>query len=456
MIKINSTILEKISSEQALYDAWKLLNKSNKSSKGLSNISVKDFEGNLKKNISDISKALITETYQFSKVKGVAIKKKDGKPRPLRIPEIKDRLVHKVLAIEFEKILSPIFKLDNVCSFAYQTGKGIMQAIVEMNIYYREGYRIILETDIVKFFPSVDSKSLIKKIQDTLPDKSVHILFEKAMNQEIGNVSELQNRKLYEEHFQDNELGIPQGNALSPLLANICLAEFDQRMINENFKMIRYADDFIVLCKDKIEANRAFEIAKDELEEKLKLNLYEIKPEPVNGEKISRILDPRATVFSFLSVRFDGKRCWVMDSKVDSLVLKLKNITSLEERKINGQEEIWLLQSLIKIKNLLEGWIAAYFFLDIERQIIEIDKHVNVELYQLFQSFNFNLQKKDLQKISFKNRSNTRLGLGDVQRKFSGISSCISTLKKTRIKRDVLEELIKTRLDIINLGLNYV
>jgi RNA-directed DNA polymerase len=157
MMPEQPNILSKISSEKSLYEAWKLLNKANKTSKGLSNISIKDFEGNLTAHIVEISKALQSQTYTFSKVKGVAIKKKDGKPRPLRVPEIKDRLVHKVLAVEFEQLLSQKFNLNNRCSFAYQNGKGIIDAIAQMIIYYREGYKIILEADIEKFFPSVDS-----------------------------------------------------------------------------------------------------------------------------------------------------------------------------------------------------------------------------------------------------------------------------------------------------------
>jgi len=439
------TILTKISTEKALLEAWKLLNKANKTSKGLSNISIKDFEGNLKVHIAEISKSLLSKTYKFSKVKGVTILKKDGKPRPLRVPEIKDRLVHKVLAIAFEKLLTPKYELNNKCSFAYQSGKGIIDAIAQMIIYYREGYRIILEADIVRFFPSVDSVSLIEKIKRALPDDSVNDLFEKAMNQELGNIAELKNRKVYEEHFLSSELGIPQGNALSPLLANICLSEFDQRMIKENIRMVRYADDFIILCKDKNEANKAYQIALEELEEKLKLKVYPLESTENVSAKCSRIIDPRGVRFSFLSVQFDGVRCWVSQTKFDSLIEKLKDICKKEEG-INGfQEEIGLLQSLIKMKNLLEGWIAAYYFLDIGKQVEEIDKHVNIELYNLFECFNFSLKADGIQKITLKDRSNTKRGLSDVQRKFVGVPLCKSTLEKIRSKKDSLETLIQTK-----------
>jgi len=456
MMPNQSLILDRISNEKALFDAWKLLNKANKTSKGLSNISIKDFESNIKNHIAEISKDLQSNKYIFSKVKGVTIKKKDGKPRPLRVPEIKDRLVHKVLAIEFEKILSSKFKLNNKCSFAYQSGKGIIDAIVQMMIYYQDGYRIILEADIIKFFPSVDSNALIKKVKKSLPDDSVNDLFEKAVNQELGNIEELKNRKVYEEHFLSSELGIPQGNALSPLLANICLSDFDQRMIKEDIKMVRYADDFIILCKDKAQANKAFDIALEELEQNLKLKVYPLKTTEEEGQKVSRIIDPRGVSFKFLSIRFDGVRCWVDESKFNALIKKLNSTSSIEERKKDNREEIWLLQGLTKIKNLLEGWIAAYYFVDIDTQIEELDKVVSIELYKLFMSFNFSLKQKDLKKISLKGKSNEKWGLGDIQRKFIGIPTCKSTLEKMRTNKDSLEELINTKrqINILNLVLN--
>jgi len=448
-----STILERISSEKSLYTAWKRLNKSNKTSRDSANFSIKEFESNIHKHVKEISLQLKEGSYKFGKVKGVAIKKKDGSPRPLRVPQIKDRLVHKVLALEFEELLTSKFNLKNNCSFAYQKGLGILDAIVQMNSYYNQGYIIILEADIKKFFPSVNSEQLFDKVEKALPDTSVNKLFRSAVIQELGNIQELKNRKVYEEHFENSESGIPQGNALSPLLANICLSDFDQRMIDEDFKMIRYADDFIVMCKDRLQASKAFDVASEELTTKLGLQLYPIKEKDHELEKVSRILDPRGTSFSFLSVRFDGSRCWASETKVDSLISKIKSISSMEERKIDPTTDIYLLQCLVKIKNLLDGWIAAYYFIDIDKQIIEIDKHVDVELYKLFTSFNFNLQTRDLVRISLKGRSNTRLGLSPIQRKFTGIASCVLLLKKTRVGKDTINDLVAAKMQIASLNL---
>lgn len=427
------TLLEQISDKKHLEDSWRKLNKTNKKSAGISHITIEDFEKNLQINIEDISNQLEVNTFTFGKVKGATIKKKDGKHRPLRIPEIQDRIVHKAIALKLEELLTDEYQLNNPYSFAYQKGKNIAQAILKMKEYYQAGYNIILEADIVKFFDNVDTDALLSEIKTKLPDSSIDSLLDEALNQEIGNISELQNKNVYEQYFENSENGIPQGNSLSPLLANIYLSEFDQRAHREGLKLIRYADDFIIFCKDKQEAYKAWEIAKEELEVKKSLAIYPLKTKANEGEKISRIIDPRNRIFSFLSIRFDGDRCWVEETKFNSFILKIKALCSKPELiKDYPKETIGLLQAMTKLKNLLQGWVAAYHFADIEIQVAEIDKIINIELYRLFKSFNFTLDKKHLDRVKLRKKSNKPIGLKNHQRKDSGIPFCTDILQNVR------------------------
>src|SRR5690606_37908508 len=91
-------------------------------------------------------------------------------------------------------------------------------------------------------------------------------------------------------------------------------------------KMVRYADDFIIMCKTRDEAKHAFEIAKEEIEEKRNLSLYELKDKSEGDEKISKIVDPRQRIFSFLSIRFNGEKCWVENKKYESFREKIKAV----------------------------------------------------------------------------------------------------------------------------------
>jgi RNA-directed DNA polymerase len=443
------SLLKQISTIQYLKRAWKLLNTSNKKSTGLSKLSIKDFEANLNKNIQALSKSLIKGTFKFSQVKGVALAKKNKGYRPLLISEVNDRIVHKALALKVEAKVARTYRIRNKCSFAYQKKRSIQDAILKMASYYQQGYTHILEADIQSFFPTVNKSMLLKDLYGKLPDDSLNHLLQGSLNQELGSMVDLKKRdlKIYHDIFVSAEEGIPQGNALSPLLANVFLSQFDQRMIKENIKMIRYADDFIIMCKTKKDAEVAYLIAVNELETKLGLKLYPLKPIAATGEKISRILKPAETQFSFLSVKFDGKNCTVSDKKIISIINKLKDLSSLKALKENYPDQTFgLLQVLVKVRNAIEGWIAAYSFLDIEHQILELDKHVNITLFEIFNEFGFALSRSKADKIRTQRRvkidivkgltlvqnSNVKSGLNVKQRKSTGIPSCMETYKKSK------------------------
>ncbi len=455
-----ATLLEEIASTDFLKKAWTSLNKANQNSSGLSNISIKNFEVNLDANIKIISGQLLAGKYSFSSVKAVTISKSNGNGlRPLRIGEIKDRLLHKALAIKLDAVLTDRFHLNNECSFAYRKKKNVRNAIEKMVEYYNLGFKIILEADIKKFFDTVDKGDLLQKIQEVLPDKSINGLLVSAMSQQIGN-KESFSSELYEEYFSNSENGIPQGNALSPLFANIYLADFDARIISENLKMIRYADDFIIMCKTREEAEKALIIAKDELETKLSLQLHELgHPNDENAK--TRILNPTMNKFSFLSIRFDGTRCWVKDKKVLSIIYRIQEIT-------NVQVGSNLLATLNSLKNTVEGWIAAYHFVDLNKHLLEIDKQINRNLYLALVKLGLELKPSSLEKIFLQrisekdtdkekkekyfveNRFNEVKALNSKQRNSIGIPNSIVVWKRMTTEKITTKRIIKKTDEIID------
>lgn len=437
MGKKSLLLIDQIAKVKYLHRAWLKLDKSNLNSRGLSNISIKEFEKNLSRNLKKISEQLRNKTYTFSQVKAVTIPKNNGGLRPLRVSEIKDRIVHKAIALKLDDLLAKQFHLDNICSFAYRKGKNVEDAIRAMRNYYEEGYRYILEADIEKFFDTVDKEALIQNINSRLPDSSLKTLIEQALQQEIGNPQNFSS-EIFEEYFQNTENGIPQGNALSPLLANIYLSPFDARMISEKYRMIRYADDFIILCKTKQEAEKAYEIAIEELEEKLKLTVHKLgAPNDISAK--TRIVDPVFNKFSFLSIRFDGKKCWVIDKKFDSLKEKIIGITTVGSN--SG-----LLPMLTSLKNTVEGWIAAYHFVDLEDQAKEIDKYIDRQLYILFTDLDFTLQRKSVTKLKYKGKKREIIALSPSQRRNSGIPYAVEIWKRL----NAVEETIKAIEDASN------
>ena len=395
---------------------------------------IEEFQNTIEAQIKEVSKKLLNKSYSFNDVRAVLIPKKiKGEYRPLRIADIRDRLVQRALSSKLEELLSNKYKLNNPCSYAYQEGRGVEQAINKAIEHFKNGNRIILEADIKKFFDNVNRKKLLEKVFNDLPDKSINDLIEGALAQSVGNLDGIKHE--YQHYFIDSIEGIPQGNSLSPLLANIYLSDFDQRMIKEKLCLVRYADDFIVLCKNSNDAQNALKIAKEELEEKLGLELHPLpSPQFFKGSK-TRIIDPYYHDFSFLSIRFDGKHVWVDEKKVKDLLGKINDIMDLDSYK--GDKEFQGLITIIKrLKNLLEGWLASYKFVDVDREFLEIDSQINHKLLNVFIQLDFKLKSTSTDNIKLKGQSKLVQAFTKQQRINTGVPLCevfINKLDRNKI-----------------------
>lgn len=433
-ITILATLLQAIATPKYLKDSWDKLNKSNKGSYGMSHETIEEFANTIEIQISEISKQLLSKKYQFNDVRGVLIPKKTkGEFRPLRIADIRDRLVQKALSSKIDELLSLKYNLNNPCSFAYQEGRGIEGAIKKLVEDFKNGNRIILEADIKKFFDNVNRKKLLEKVFKDLPDNTINDLIEDSLSQSVGNLDNHANE--HHHYFLDSIEGIPQGNSLSPLLANIYLADFDQRMINEKLNLVRYADDFIVLCSTQDEALRALNIAKEELEKNLGLELHELpNPQHLKNSK-TRIVDPYFHEFSFLSIRFDGKNVWVSEKKVKSLLEEITIRSDISKYKTDKDFK-GLFTIIRRIKNLLEGWLASYKFVDIDREFVEIDNHVNHKLLQVFIKLGYKIKANAVDHIKLKGKRDTVQAFTKTQRTNTGVPLCddfIATLDRNKI-----------------------
>ena len=254
---MSKTLLEKISSVESLKKAWDNLDKTNKSSHGISGETIEDFEKNKDDKITSISSLLLKGRYFLSPNRAVLIPKNKGKFRPLQIPEVSDRMVLKAIAIELEEIFKPVIEKSDGFSFAYQKGIGTREAIFKIIEHYKNGYIYSLEADLINFFGKVNKEDLLNNyIYPKLQDNSINKLLDKALNQELGGLDDFDVEK--RSYFKDVDKGIPQGSPLSPLFSNIFLSPFDQFLIERDYKLVRYADDFVILCKTKEECGAAY------------------------------------------------------------------------------------------------------------------------------------------------------------------------------------------------------
>ncbi len=408
MARGKRTLLQRVYSKPNLEKAWRGLNRSRPYSHGISNESIKDFDAVLHSNLRQIQQKLKSGSYAFSPVRGVTIPKK-GKSsgfRPLRIAEIRDRVVLKAIANVIEPILVKRYKLNNQVSFAYRRHIGQRDAIQKMVQLFNDGKRIALKSDIIRFFDTVDRKILLSKyIFPVFYDNTINVLIEQGLNQEIGNRNELSEDEWIQ--FSSSEGGIPQGSALSPLLSNVYLSSFDKKMSSKHFGLIRYADDFIVMCESDKRAQEAYKTADEHLKNNLGLAIHEISEDPKSKTKI---LKPTQNPVEFLSVMFDGKKLWPSREKFNELKEKIREITE------PGRHHD-VIELLTKCKNLLVGWLAAFSYTDVDRYFKDIDELINRRLEFALHSMKWKL----------KNLEKTKEGkecLSAYQRKYSGLQTC--------------------------------
>lgn len=227
-------------------------------------------EKSLDKKLQSIIEDVKSGKYVSDDLNGLFIKKeKNNKLRALAIPSLKDRILQRAVV----QVFSPsIDRLLDESSFAYRKGLSRLSAANTIKKSYNEGYRYVVETDIETFFDSVNWKILFGRIDILLNLDPLGDIIKKWVSVPV----------IYNGKKVIRTLGLPQGSAISPLLANLYLDEFDE-IIKDNFKLVRYCDDFVILCKSKEEAEKALNVAKENLN-KLMLELNPVKTEITSFE----------------------------------------------------------------------------------------------------------------------------------------------------------------------------
>jgi len=224
--------------------------------------------------------------------------------------------------------------------------------------------------------------------------RSLENLIRRALQIEVGNLDFF--RPDEREMFPVGESGIPQGGVLSPMLANFYLYPFDKRMSDARFNLVRYADDFVVMCTSEGQARSAYDLAKRILEDDLHLKLHALGDE---NSKTKITLYSKG--FTFLGLQFQGGRTTPGSKSVKKFKEKISVITDHRQ----GQN---LLKTLTSLKNTIEGWGHAYKMYDSLDAFQSLDAYVREQLATYLQA-------------------NGLLGrghnLGNHQRRFLGIPS---------------------------------
>lgn len=258
-----TSTLRDVLTDDTLTTAWHKV-RTNQGGAGSDHVDLPTFAQNLWQQLTRLRYEVEHGEYQPKPLLRVDIPKPDGNgTRPLSIPSVRDRVLQTAAAL----VLTPVFELHfEEISFAYRQGRSVDQAVAEVEQLRQRGFKYVVDADIKGFFDNVDHALLMQKIAALVKDAELLDLIRQWLRTPI----------IDGKHRFTPKKGIPQGSPLSPLLANLFLDHLDDALLGKNLHIIRYADDFVVLCKTQKRAQKALEITADVLAD-LKLHFNEEK-----------------------------------------------------------------------------------------------------------------------------------------------------------------------------------
>jgi RNA-directed DNA polymerase len=304
MVKVWYSLYSRMLNRSNLVKAF-LKVKSSQGAAGIDGQSIEDFTESLSANIDLILAELREKSYQPQPVRRVEIPKASGGTRLLGIPAVRDRVVQQALL----DILQPIFDSGfHPSSYGYRPGRNCHQAITKASMFIREYQRKwVVDMDLSKCFDTLDHDLIISSFGRRITDGSILFLLEKFLKSGV----------MVGGKWQASEAGSPQGGVISPLVANVYLDSFDQYMKERGHRIIRYADDILILCQSKKAAMNALAKARSYLEEDLLLT--------VNREK-THITHSWKGV-KFLGVSIHSIYTEIQKGKIKAFKAKVKAMT---------------------------------------------------------------------------------------------------------------------------------
>ena len=242
--------------------AWKRV-KANKGAAGVDGMDIAATGRHLVTALPTIRKQLMAGTYRPSPVRRVGIPKPDGSERELGIPTVVDRLIQQALLQVLQPLIDPTFSQH---SHGFRPGRRAHDAVLEAQRYVQDGWRVVVDVDLEKFFDRVNHDVLMDRLTKRIADAGVIRLIRAYLNAGIMHGGIVNQR----------EQGTPQGGPLSPLLANVLLDEVDRELERRGHRFVRYADDCNVYVRSRKAGERVMALLR-RLYGKLHLAINESK-----------------------------------------------------------------------------------------------------------------------------------------------------------------------------------
>jgi RNA-directed DNA polymerase len=302
---------------------------------GVDHVNVREFIRRLPDSIWELSDQIKAGTYQPQAIRRVHIPKPGtAETRPLGIPTVRDRVVQAAIV----NVIEPIFERDFAeQSYGFRPGRGCQDALRRVDQLLQAGYTHVVDADLKGYFDSIPHDRLMDRLKEKIADGQVLSLIERFFK-----------AKIMDELSQwTPKSGVPQGAVLSPLLSNVYLDPLDHLMARKGFQMVRYADDFVILCRTAEEAQRAMGLVQAWVAEN-ELTLHPTK---------TRIVDAHRDGFDFLGYHFQGTRHGIRHWARQKSTRKLKETLRAKTRRTSGHS----LQFIIAdVNRVLRGWFAYF------------------------------------------------------------------------------------------------
>ena len=323
------TLMEEVASMPNLVRAWKRV-RANKGSCGVDGESVAAYGERAMERLLEMRKRLLGGTYRPSAVRGVEIPKPSGGVRQLGIPTVEDRIVQQALAQRLAPRYEAVFSES---SYGFRPGRGAHDALRKGAGHVAEGFSVVVDLDLEKFFDHVNHDRLMARLARDIGDKRVLRLTRQFLTAGLMKDGVCPRR----------EEGTPQGGPLSPLLANVVLDELDKELERRGHRFCRYADDCNIYVKSRKAGERVMEGVRRFIERKLRLKVNEAK---------SRVAPSRECKFLGYTIG-DGGQLRVAAKSKERMRAKLKALT----KRNRGRS---LTEVIGEVNRFAAGWLEYF------------------------------------------------------------------------------------------------
>lgn len=324
---------------------------------GVDRQTIEMFARRLEENLEELSNQLRTGSYRPQEVRRVWIPKPGSKEkRPLGIPTVRDRVVQSAVRM----VIEPIFEREFAAhSYGCRPGRGSHQALDRVEELLAQGYTQVVDADLKSYYDTIPHEPMLERVRAKISDGKVLELVKSYLTMGVMEGSQR----------MEPEEGTPQGAVLSPMLSNLYLDPLDHQIAAAGWEMVRYVDDFVILCRSEEEARGALR-AVQKWTEQAGLTLHPEK---------TRIVDATREGFEFLGYRFERGHKWPRDKSLKKVKDRVRALTP---RRTSGES---LPAIITKINRTTRGWYE-YFQRSVANVFEALDKWIRMRLRSLLRN----------------------------------------------------------------------